>query len=177
MCHCLTDLRVSTCDMCTDELETVGTSQYAVYQVLKLFLKTGLQRIMGGLLSKYRVEASLNMWLSQELIHLVYVSCRFSTEMEVFSLDIVHWLIERSCTVVRMLIVSPWIITPYIHFILILKCWYSVEVLLRQSSPILGLASCIWPLHTCLSIVPFFQIRMSRSVWKVRFLKFGGRAV
>ena len=61
MCHCLTDLRVSTCDMCTDELETVGTSQYAVYQVLKLFLKTGLQRIMGGLLSKYRVEASLNM--------------------------------------------------------------------------------------------------------------------
>jgi len=47
--------------MCTDGLETVGTSQYAVYQVLKSFLKTGLQRIMGGLLSKYNMEASINM--------------------------------------------------------------------------------------------------------------------
>ena len=61
MCHCSTDLRVSTCGMCIGGLETVGTSQYAVYQVLKLFLKTGLQRIMGGLSSKYCMEASINM--------------------------------------------------------------------------------------------------------------------
>jgi len=61
MCHCSTGLRVSTCGMCTDGLETVGTSQYAVYQVLKLFLKTGLQRIMDGLLSKYNMEARINM--------------------------------------------------------------------------------------------------------------------
>jgi succinate-acetate transporter protein len=61
MCHYLTEWRVSTCAMCIGELKIVGTSQYVVFQVQKLFLKTGLLKIMDGHLSMYQTETSVNM--------------------------------------------------------------------------------------------------------------------
>jgi hypothetical protein len=76
MCHYLTDLRVSTCAMCTGGLEIVGTSQYAVFQVQKLFLKTGLLKIMDGLLSKYEIETSINMHVfCHNVINQPYLAC------------------------------------------------------------------------------------------------------
>jgi hypothetical protein len=68
-CHYLTDLSPSTCAMCTDGLEIVGTSQFAVFRVQKLLLKTGLRKIMDGLSSKYQMGASINI----QMIHQTLV--------------------------------------------------------------------------------------------------------
>jgi hypothetical protein len=80
MCHYLTDLSPSTCATCTDGLEIVGTIQYAVFRVQKLFLKTGLRKIMDGLLSKYEMEASINIHVIHQalIIHdLTLITYRY----------------------------------------------------------------------------------------------------
>jgi hypothetical protein len=79
MCRYLTDLRASTYATCIGELEIVGTSQYAVFQVQKLFLKTGLLKIMDGHLSKYQKETSINMhFLCCNVINEPYLACMYN---------------------------------------------------------------------------------------------------
>lgn len=68
-CHYLTDLSPSTCVTYTDGLEIVGTSQFAVFPAQKLFLKTGLRKIMDGLLSKYQMGTNINI----QMIHQTLV--------------------------------------------------------------------------------------------------------